>query len=475
MQLTFWGAARQVTGSMFLLTLEDGFKLLIDCGLDMNRSPEYSDNPYGFFPFDPSTVHALILTHAHIDHSGYIPNLIRDGFEGTIYCTAPTAALSRILLDDSASLHQKKLKKLASTRNEQKRARILRDMGGDAKAFFMHRQVEEAVEHFRHIPFGKRVKVLDGVFLTFNPTSHLLGAANVLLEIDEAGQTKKICFSGDIGRKNYPLLPDPQPIPLVDYLICESTYGNRRHQHAENQEEILFEIIQDVCVKKQGRLIIPAFSVGRSQALLYVIHKLCEAGKLPPIKIFSDSPLALQSTRIYEAHRSWLSGDAQAFAQQYGSLFNFENLVYIENLKESKAIDHYPEPCVIISSSGMIQGGRIEHHVRQNLANPNATILMVGFAAEGTFGHELLQGVKEVEFKKKPIPVLARIESIDSFSGHGDLDDLLAFINTQDKQQLKKLFLVHGEYTSMQAFKLTLEGQGFHQVEIPERGQTFDL
>ncbi len=472
MKLTFWGAARKVTGSMFLLELEDEYKILIDCGLDISREPEEKpEGQWGIFPFEPSQINLLILTHAHIDHSGFIPNLIREGFEGKIICTAPTISLTQLLLEDSASLNQRKLKRIQhDKRNGYNKSKV------DVETLYMPNHVNKSMEYFYSLEFNTRSKIKKGAYLTLIPTGHLLGAANVILEIEENGKTKKICFSGDIGRKNYPLLSDPQQIPEVDYLICESTYGNRRHRHKGKPEDMLIDIIKEVCVGYGGRLIIPAFSVGRTQALLYVLNKLCQAGVMPPVKIFADSPLALNSTQVYQKYKNYMNEEAQEFVKKNQYLFDFENLIYLENNKESKAVSKYPEPCIIISSSGMIQGGRIEQHVRANIQNPKATILMIGYAAEGTMGYDLLNGKKTIQDKKKrDITITAKIANIDIFSGHADVDDLMDFVKSQSTQSLKKIFLVHGEYESMLEFKETLGKEGYDKVEIPKKGDSFEL
>jgi metallo-beta-lactamase family protein len=476
MKLTFWGAARQVTGSMYLLELDD-YKILIDCGLDMkkerqNGSYEDTNKPYAgsLFPFDASLINLVILTHAHIDHSGNLPNLVREGFEGQIICTSATYTLTRLLLHDSAMLHQRRLKKL-SGKSSQKNLFT----PSEISSWYLPKHVEDTEEYFFPLQFNRRFQITKGVWVTLIPTGHLLGAANVFLEVEEDGQIKKILFSGDIGRKNYPLLPDPQKPPQADYLLCETTYGSRLHQTHGTAEDEVCKIIQQACVDIPGRLIVPAFSVGRTQALLYVLHKLSVQKRLPPIKIFSDSPLAHQSTKAYETYLSLLNEEAKNFYTEHKSLFDFENLIYVEDLKTSKLISNHSEPCIIISSSGMIQGGRIEHHIKANIQNPYATILLIGFAAEGTLGHQLLHGDKTIEIGEKKLAVLANIRSIDIFSGHGDQNDLLEFVEHQDNKQLKQIFLIHGEESSMQTFKEALEQRNYPQVSIPQKGDTFCL
>jgi len=480
MKLTFWGAARQVTGSMFLLELEDGYTILIDCGTDLDKQKAEREKVlghYSLFPFEPSQINLVLLTHAHIDHSGNLPNLVREGYEGQILCTTATLPLADLLLRDSAALNAKRVKALQDEAGGGKKKKSSKKKPKiNPLEIYLEKQVHETTDRFITVGFNQRFRVSKNVIVTFVPAGHLLGAANIVLEIEENGTKKTIGFSGDIGRKNYPLLPDPQRMPPVDYLICESTYGGRRHADKDAPEAALAKIIKQTCVDQPGRLIIPAFSVGRTQALLFVLNKLYSEEGFPPIKVFSDSPLALASTRVYEKHISLLNQEAKEFYKEHEELFDFENLTYVQDMKQSKAIANYNEPCIIISSSGMIAGGRVEHHVLTNLANPYATILLIGFAAEGTLGNRLLKGMRSLSISKdQEIPVMATIKSIDVFSGHGDLDDLLEFVQYQSADRLKKIFLVHGEYESMEAFSQDLQQRGYPHVEIPKWGDEFEL
>lgn len=473
MKLTFWGATRQVSGSMFLLEFDDEYRVLIDCGTDLEKenSHETPKSEYGIFPFDPSLINLVILTHAHIDHSGQIPNLYKEGFEGQVICTKATMELAEILLLDSASLNQKKYKAIHDSK---KRSKKRKDV--DSRELYLERQVKEAIDNFVTIPFDQRFKFKDDGFVTLYPAGHLLGAAHVYLEFWENNEKKTICFSGDVGRKNYPLLVDPYPIPQADYLIIETTYGDRHHISENKPEEILANIIQRACIDIPGRLIIPSFSVGRTQAMLYTLNKLYTDRGFTPIKVFTDSPLAKASTRIYEKNVRLMNKQAREFNEENESLFDFENLVYLESNQASKAVSNHSEPCIIISASGMVTGGRIEHHIQANISNPYATILMIGYASENTLGWKLLNGErKELSIGGQKLPVNANIEKIDVFSGHGDLDDLIDFVKTQDKQKTKNIFLVHGELHTMQNFKNTLTEVGYNQVVIPEKGQTFEI
>jgi metallo-beta-lactamase family protein len=474
MKLTFWGAAQQVTGSMFLLESDD-YRILIDCGSDFDldetgKKTRY-DEQKSVFPFDASLINTVLLTHAHIDHSGNIPNLFKEGFEGRIVCTEPTLSLTSLLLRDAANLHQKRL----NARSEQKGKKKGRKRKELPRDYFVEKNVIEAMENFVPVAFGQHYRIADHVSITFYAAGHLLGAAHIVVEVFENGEQKKICFSGDIGRSNYPLLMDPQEVPDVDYLICETTYGNRVHEDKGSPSDALADVIKRTCIDIPGRLIIPSFSVGRTQALLYTLNKIYADHAFPNLKVFSDSPLAHSSTKVYQRHVRLLNKEARKFQDDNDMLFDFENLIYLESADASKAISNYNEPCIIISSSGMVQGGRVEHHVEANIGNPYATILMIGYASEGTLGWRLLNGQDTISIRGKQYPVLANIEKIDVFSGHGDQNDLIRFVKMQDPEKLKAVFLVHGEHQSMEDFQNIIKQEGYKTVEIPMRGQTFYL
>jgi metallo-beta-lactamase family protein len=473
MKLTFWGAAQQVTGSMYLLEIDD-YKILIDCGTDMEREVDYASplESMSFFPFEASQINVVLLTHAHIDHSGNIPLLYQEGYEGQVLCTAATLDLTEILLYDAASLHAERLKKAQgdSRKKQKKMDRILRK--GDV---YLEPQVKESLQNFVSIQFNRRFRINDQVSVTFIPAGHLLGAAHVLLQVREGDQTKQILFSGDLGRSNYPLHLDPERVPEVDYLICETTYGSRNHEDKSSPENLLADVISRTCIDIPGRLIIPSFSVGRTQALLYTLNRLYTERGFTPIKVFSDSPMAHASTRVYEKYKSLLNKEAKGFYEENDSLFDFENLHYIHKEKDSRAISSHHEPCIIISSSGMIQGGRVEHHVAANIGNPYCTILLIGFSAEGTLGWRLVNGQKTIKIKDEELVVNANVEKIDVFSGHGDRQDLLKFVKYQDPKKLRKTFLIHGEMYSMESFRDLLNENGYTNVEIPARGEEFEL
>ena len=474
MKLQFLGAAKQVTGSMYLLELEDGYKILIDCGTDMEREIDF-ETPIinkSFFPFDASLINLVVLTHAHIDHSGNIPMLFREGYEGQVLCTPPTADLTELLLFDSANLHLCRLKAAQGESNKKHKQmdRLLRK--GD---MYLQKDVENSLENFVTLQFNKKFTIKPGLEITFFPAGHLLGAAHLYFSITEGDEIKTLGFSGDIGRNNYPLHIDPQILPPVDYLICESTYGNRIHEDKVSPMDAMEAIIKETCIDKPGRLVIPAFSVGRTQAVLYTLNRLIEERNFPAIRVFTDSPMGRSSTKIYAKYLSYLNPEARSFQKEYDELFDFDNLVYLQSEKESNAIQNYHEPCVIISSSGMITGGRVEKHIADNISNSYATILLIGYSAEGTLGRQLLAGSETIKVKDREYKVNARIRKIDVFSGHADQLGLLSFIKNQQIDKLKKVFLTHGEEESMLEFRHEIQKIGFKEVILPAKNETYLL
>lgn len=461
MKLTIWGAAQQVTGSMHLLQI-NGYTLLIDCGLDYEKGTYLEENQH--FPFDPSTVDVVILTHAHIDHSGNLPTLLRMGFEGQILCTPPTADLAELLLLDSVSIFLSKQQK--RTKGRQKRRA--------PQPLYLQKHVMETVDRFVTIGFNKPFKINGQIELTFVPIGHLLGAAAIILDIEENGNRKKIAFTGDIGRQNYPVLANPETLPEVDYLVCESTYGGKHHTRDTDLKDKLIAVIEQTCIKSPGRLIIPAFSIGRTQSLVFTLNQIFSAGLLPPVQIFVDSPLANYATNVYRKYHHLVSEEARDFYAQKGDEFEFENLTYVHDRKESVSINSYLEPCIIISSAGMLEGGRIQDHLYYNIQNYYCTILFIGYCAKGTLGDRLLRGDPIVRLRNRDLMVYASIQKTDLLSGHGDHGDLVNTVRQQNPKTLKKVVLVHGEPKSMEALQAALTVDGF-QVMIPQKGEEIVL
>ena len=462
MKLTIWGAAQQVTGSMHLLET-DNYNILVDCGLDYEKDTWLDENER--FPFIPSDIDVVILTHAHIDHSGNLPTLVRHGFAGQILCTSPTADLTELLLLDSVNIFLNKQRKSRKGK---------RGLSSGPTPLYLQKHVMETVDRFVTIGFNKPFLVTGEISLTFVPVGHLLGAAAAVLTLQEHGEIKTIAFSGDLGRKNYPVLNDPEPLPQVDYLVCESTYGGRWHKATQSVDELLTDTVNEACIKSPGRLIIPAFSVGRTQALVYSLNRIFSKGLLPRVKVFVDSPMATYATDIFRKHHSLLNGEAQDFYKMQGDEFEFENLEYIQDMNASKAISNYYEPCIIISSAGMLEGGRIQDHLYHNISNYYCTILFIGYCAKGTLGNRLLRGDPIVNIRHRELSVYATIKQTDLFSGHGDHNDLLNFVKQQDSSRLKKVFLVHGEISSMEKLYQSLKDEGYN-AEIAIKGQIYEL
>jgi len=442
------------------------YKILVDCGLDYEKDRPLNDNEN--FPFSPGDIDVVILTHAHIDHSGNLPTLVRMGFNGQILCTPPTADLTELLLLDSVNIFMHKANK------GRKHNRGRNKFSSNIQPLYLQKHVMDTMERMVTIAFNRPFRINGDIELTFIPVGHLLGAAAVVLKVNEDGVEKSIAFTGDIGRKNYPVLEDPQTIPPVDYLISESTYGGRNHTKDKTVEQTLVEVIDKACVKEQGRIIIPAFSIGRTQSLVYSLNKIFSSGLLPPVKVFVDSPMASMATGIFRKYHDLVNKEAQDFYKMQGDEFEFDNLTYVESMKDSRQVSNYFEPCIIISSAGMLEGGRIQDHLFYNIQNYYCTILFIGYCAKGTLGHRLLRGDSIVHIKDRDLAVYATIKQTDVFSAHGDHDDLINNIKQQDKAKLKQVYLVHGETSSMQLLADALGRDGF-PVTIPEKGVSYEL
>ncbi|WP_374951654.1 MBL fold metallo-hydrolase [Mucilaginibacter sp.] len=465
MKLTIHGAARQVTGSMHLLQVGQ-YRILIDCGLDYEKDHNIHLNEQ--FTFRPEDIDVVILTHAHIDHSGNLPTLVRMGFNGQILCTPPTADLTELLLIDSVNIF------LSKAQKGKRHSRKHKHGSSGPQPLYLQKHVMDTVERFVTIGFNKPFRITGDIELTFIQAGHLLGAAAAILKVNDNGVEKSIAFTGDIGRKNYPVLNDPEPLPAVDYIVSEATYGGRNHTRDKSVEEALIETIDKVCVKEQGRLIIPAFSIGRTQSLVFALNKIFSSGKLPPVKVFVDSPMAARATSIFRKHHHLVNEEAQEFYNKQGDEFDFDHLTYVESLKDSRQVSNYYEPCIIISSAGMLEGGRIQDHLFYNIQNYYCTILFIGYCAKGTLGYRLLRGDPIVHIKDRDLAVYATIKKTDVLSAHGDHDDLMNNIRSQDAGTLKGVYLVHGEESSMQALSDSLEADGY-KVTIPKKDLVYEL
>ena len=468
MKLSFWGAAQQVTGSMYLLELNSGYKILIDCGLDYEKDEDTSFRDKNlYFPFEPADIDVVILTHAHIDHSGNLPTLVRQGFTGNIICTPATADLTQLLLNDSVNVQRNELRKAKGKKKKKVSKNLL--------PLYTEKHVGETLEQFLTVNFNRKFELDNELTLTFREAGHILGAASVELEINENGKTKRIGFTGDLGRDGSKLIKDAVPMQNLNYLVSESTYGGRHHKILTSAEEDLMQHITNTCIKVNGRLVIPAFSVGRTQSILFTLHQLYQKGLLPDIKIFVDSPLAIKSTYVYHKYRDLLNDEAKAFDETYGDLFDFDLLHLVDDAQESEELRYYHKPCIIVSAAGMVEGGRIQQHVSDNIQNPYSTILIAGFCAPGTLGYRLLQGQPTIFIKGKEKQIFATIASTDVFSAHPDNDGLVTYINNSLNNNLKSIFLVHGDEEAMQALKSKLSNITQTEIEIPLKGDIFLL
>jgi metallo-beta-lactamase family protein len=464
MNIQFFGAARTVTGSKHLITTSTGVKILLDCGLFQGIETDELNLNFGFLPAE---IDFLVLSHAHIDHSGLLPKLIRDGFAGDIYATPATYALCQIMLLDSAKIQESDLKRINERRKKKGEEPL--------PALYDVEDVKETLSRFKTVDYHKDFYLTPDIKVYFTDTGHILGSAAVSLTIKESDKTTRVFFSGDIGRPNDKILRSPEPFPQADYIICESTYGNRLHEPEVDMKSHLLAIVKKTCVSNRGKLIIPAFSVDRTQELVYALDQLSSEGLLPPIKVFIDSPLSVNATKVMREHEECFNPDLLAYIKKDGDAFNFPNLFYISDVEDSKQLNELREPCIIISSSGMAEAGRVKHHIKHNIEDPASTILLVGYCSPNSLGGQLKSGAKSVRIFGEEFVVKASVEIMDSFSAHADYKEMIQFLSCQNPEQVKNLFLVHGEYEVQQDFRKMLQEQGFKNVYIPEMKEKVTL
>ncbi|MCU7552724.1 MBL fold metallo-hydrolase [Chitinophagaceae bacterium LB-8] len=458
--ISFHGAARTVTGSKHLLQFKNGKSILFDCGMfqGMGRETDVWNRDFGF---DPVDVDVLILSHAHIDHSGLIPKLVKDGFRGPIYCTPATKDLASVLLEDSAEIQESDLLYANKKRRAQGEPLI--------QPLYTKEDAFNSFSHFEARDYGQWFSVMDGVEAMFTDAGHIIGSACVHVRYGENGQRHQLTFSGDVGRYRDIILRSPEIFPQSDYIIMESTYGNSLHESITSALELLLHWIEKTCIQKKGKLIMPAFSVGRTQEILYALNNLDLSNRLPQISYFLDSPLSITATQLIKRYPQYYNKTIQKVLLEDQDPFSFPRLHCIESAKDSKLLNYYRDPCVIISASGMAEAGRVKHHISNNIENSRNTILMTGYCEPNSLGGRLLNGDKEVSIFGIPHEVHAEIGLIKNMSAHGDYEDLCQWLACQDPQQVKKLFLVHGEYNVQQDFKERLIKKGFLDVEIPPK------
>jgi len=460
MKIAFHGAARTVTGSKHLLTLKNGRKILLDCGMFQGMGPE-TDSLNRDFGFNAAEVDYLILSHAHVDHCGLIPKLVKDGYKGKIFATPATKDLSAILMEDSANIQESDLEFENKRRANQGLPYLL--------PLYTIEDAKAAEQLFVNVDYDTWHTIEDGVEFCYTDVGHIIGSAAVHLRITENGVVKRLTFSGDVGRYRDVILRSPKIFPQADYILIESTYGNSLHDDANPTPDALLQWIKHTCLEKKGKLIIPAFSVGRTQELLYALNQLELENRLPALEYFVDSPLSTKATQIVKNYPQYFNAKIQKVLQSDNDPFSFKGLKFTESVDESKALNYYKGPCVIISASGMAEAGRVKHHISNNIENSRNTILLCGYCEPTSLGGRLKNHPKEVSIFGQEHEVNAEIGEIRSLSAHGDYNDLSQYLACQDPSQVKKLFLVHGEYNVQLDFKQRLIKKGFGDVEIPER------
>lgn len=459
MKIAFHGAARTVTGSKHLLTA-NGKHYLLDCGMfqGMGRETDMLNREWGF---DPEKVDFLILSHAHIDHSGLIPKLVKDGFAGPVFCTPATKDLTGVLLDDSAEIQQDEVKYINKRRAADGLAYL--------QPLYNEEDAKRAMNLFRIVPYGTWTAIDENVDLMYTDAGHIIGSTVVNLKVRENGKETRITFSGDVGRYRDIILKSPEVFPQADYIIMESTYGNSLHEVTYTTPDLLLEWIDKTCLVKKGKLIMPAFSVGRTQELLYSLNQLELENRLPDLDYFVDSPLSIEATEILKRYPQYFNKTIQKTIESDLDPFSFKGLHYVKTVDQSKLLNFRNDPFVIISASGMADAGRVKHHISNNVENSRNTILMTGYCEPHSLGARLLRGDKEVNIFGVTHEVHADVGAIRSMSAHGDYEDLSQWLSCQDASQVKKLFLVHGEYDVQVQFKQRLLKKGFDDIEIPER------
>ena len=466
MTITFHGAAHCVTGSKHLITLKNGQQVLLDCGLFQGMGTD-TDNLNRNFGFDPALVTAMVLSHAHMDHSGLIPKLCKEGFTGKIYCTPATKDLTNVLLQDSAFIQQED----ARFANKRRAAQGLPYI----QPLYTVEDAKACIQQLITVEYGKWFQVIDDVQCMFTDAGHIIGSEVVNLKIAENGKTTAITFSGDVGRYRDIILRSPEVFPQADFIIMESTYGDSLHDPNYATPDLLLQWIEKTCIQKKGNLIMPAFSVGRTQELLYALNQLELENRLPALEYYVDSPLSLQTTQVIKSYPQYFNKKVQKILESDSDPFAFRGLKFISSVEESKMLNYKREPFVVISASGMAEAGRVKHHISNNIENSRNTILLTGYCEPNSLGGRLVAGQKEVSIFGIRHEVHAEIGSIRSMSAHGDYEDLSQWLACQDPSKIKKLFIVHGDYEVQQAFRERLIKKNFRDVEIPALHAEFGL
>jgi metallo-beta-lactamase family protein len=459
------GAAEEVTGSKHFLRV-DGSLLMIDCGAFQGRRAE-ADEKNRNWNFRAGEVDSVILTHAHFDHCGLLPLLRRKGFDGAVWSTPATRDLADLVMMDSAHIQAKDLeflRKKAAKKGER----------FEKEPLYADRDVLASLESFVTVSYRRRFSPFDGVWATFYDAGHILGSAVVRLEIGTGGETLRVGFTGDLGRRGLPIIKDPEPIPPVDYLVLESTYGNRTHDAIGTAGEKLAEVVNRTA-GRGGKIVIPAFAVERTQELVFILHLLQDAGKIPKIPTFVDSPMAVNATSIFRVHPECYDEETRkAFVDHHENPFGWGELRYVTSTEGSKALNGAKGPAVIISSSGMCESGRILHHLANTIEDPRNTVLIVGFMAQNTLGRRILERVPEVRIFGDLYKLKAEVAVLNAFSAHADADEILEYVKRLDRSRLRGIFLVHGEPDAQSGLKARLETGGY-KTRVVRYGERYRL
>lgn len=465
MKISFHGAARMVTGSKHLIHVGNK-KILLDCGLfqGMGRETYLLNSEWGF---EPSEIDYVFISHAHIDHIGLLPKLVKEGYSGKIYCTEASEALIKLLLTDSANIQEADVRY-----TNQYRAREHKEL---QEPLYTVVDAENVFPLLLPYPYNTWIPVDEGIELMYSDSGHILGSAAINLRLKENGKQVSLTFSGDIGRYRDTILRSPDVFPQADYIIMESTYGNKLHPTAVDAKKEILNHIVHTCLIKKGKLIIPAFSLGRTQELLYILNELEEEGHLPPLDYVVDSPLSTKITQVVKGHPECFNREVQQLLKKDKDVFNFKKLRFTNGVEDSKSLNKINDALVIISASGMAEAGRIKHHIKNNIDEARNTILFVGYCEPNSLGGRLRAGAERVTIYGEPYEVKAEIAAINTLSAHGDYDDLCQWLACQDARQVRKLILVHGEPEVQEELKERLLKKGFNDVMVPELHETIGL
>ncbi len=461
-RVEFLGATRTVTGSNFLVST-DRSKIIIDCGLFQGRREEYFKKNSSF-SYDPSTLDACILSHAHIDHSGNIPNLVKQGFEARILATDATRDLCGAMLPDSGHIQEEDIKYVNKIHKRKNLPPV--------EPLYTRKDAENSLEYFSGHPYGQKINVTDDISVTFNDAGHVLGSANPLLEIQDGDKTVRLGYAVDLGRKNIPILNDPVRLEGIDYLIIESTYGGRLHDSVDTTKDRLSEVINST-VDRGGKIIIPSFALERTQEIVYYLNQLLQEDRIPGIPIYVDSPLAVNVTEIFIKHPECYDEEMYEAFRSGKDPLGTNRIEYVRNAEKSKSLNYDDRPMIIISASGMCEAGRIVHHLKNNIGDPKNTILVIGYMAENTLGRKIVERHEKVKIFGEEHLLKAKVEIMNSFSAHADRDELFEYVKPM-KGSVKKIFIVHGEESQSKSFLELLESNGL-PAYLPSAGEEIEL